>query len=411
MKYLIVYILIAISIQAFSQEKQMFDRKAFLKEIKTYIKSDNFLKVNDLIKDAMAKHTELLTDKELYNIWMNANYNLALSENRNIYLQNKPDTAKYMLYIYSTFEHGLKCDSLDGLPNSNGKIKKKYKDNVFSKLKFYRTNLENACKFFYKKKDYAKTLSFIKLYVKGEEFFDGLNEDSVLVSRNDLTLLAVLSAYSNKAYNDVIKFLPYALVDSTTNEKLLEIGCKSCFELKKKDEMFQLLHEGFNKYPNNEFFYATIIKEYNSSNEYEKSLVYIKKMTELYPNMRKYWFIRGKQEQLLELYDSAILSFNSSIKLQPDDAESYSSLGDIYRIKAYDFDRDSIVGNINMIEEDVDYKYKKNKLQGLYRLSMNNYEMAKKFDENNTSLWLTGLKEAYYNLNMGEELKKLEKYK
>ena len=57
------------------------------------------------------------------------------------------------------------------------------------------------------------------------------------------------------------------------------------------------------------------------------------------------------------------------------------------------------------------FKKNRDKLNNLYKLSMYNYELAKKYAENNTKLWLTGLKEAYYNLNMGEELKKLEKYK
>lgn len=411
MRYLIVYILIALSTTCFAQENNVIDRKSILKEIKSFIKSENYSKVNDLVKDAMNKYSELSTDKEFYNIWMNANYNLALSENRNIYLQNRPDTVKYMSYIYATFAHGLRCDSLDELPNTKGKIKRKYKDNIYSKLKFYRSNLENAGKFFYNKKDYEKALSFIKMYLRGEEYFHNQTSDSVLSNRKDLALLAVLSSYAISKYADVITFLPYALTDSSTNEKLLEIGCKAYSSLKQSEEMFTMLNEGFFKYPNNEFFFATIIKEYNSLNNYEKSLIYAKKMTELYPKTRRYWYIRGKQEQLIEDYDSAIISFTNAIKLQTDDAESYSSLGDIYKIKAYDFDKDSIIGDISLSENKSLFKKSRDKLNNLYKLSMNYYELAKKYAEDNTSLWLTGLKEAYYNLNMGEELKKLEKYK
>jgi len=318
---------------------------------------------------------------------------------------------KYMSYIYATFAYGLRCDSLDELPNTKGKIKRKYKDNIYSKLKFYRSNLENAGKFFYNKKDYEKALSFIKMYLRGEEYFHNQTSDSVLSNRKDLALLAVLSSYAISKYADVITFLPYALTDSSTNEKLLEIGCKAYSSLKQSEEMFTMLNEGFFKYPNNEFFFATIIKEYNSLNNYDKSLIYAKKMTELYPKTRRYWYIRGKQEQLIEDYDSAIISFTNAIKLQTDDAESYSSLGDIYKIKAYDFDKDSIIGDISLSENKSLFKKSRDKLNNLYKLSMNYYELAKKYAEDNTTLWLTGLKEAYYNLNMGEELKKLEKYK
>jgi hypothetical protein len=42
---------------------------------------------------------------------------------------------------------------------------------------------------------------------------------------------------------------------------------------------------------------------------------------------------------------------------------------------------------------------------------MKAYESARKFDENNQDLWLSGLRETYFKLNKGKELKALEKIK
>ena len=56
MRYLIIYILIAISTTCFSQENKALDRKSILKEIKSFFKSENYSKVNDLVKDAMNKY-------------------------------------------------------------------------------------------------------------------------------------------------------------------------------------------------------------------------------------------------------------------------------------------------------------------------------------------------------------------
>jgi hypothetical protein len=61
MRYLIVYILIALSTTCFAQENNVIDRKSILKEIKSLIKSENYSKVNDLLKDAMNKYSELST--------------------------------------------------------------------------------------------------------------------------------------------------------------------------------------------------------------------------------------------------------------------------------------------------------------------------------------------------------------
>ena len=60
---------------------------------------------------------------------------------------------------------------------------------------------------------------------------------------------------------------------------------------------------------------------------------------------------------------------------------------------------------------DKNYLSNRRKLNEMYSDAMKAYESARKFDENNQDLWLSGLRETYFKLNKGKELKALEKIK
>ena len=72
MRYLIVYILIALSTTCFAQENNVIDRKSILKEIKSFIKSENYSKVNDLVKDPIiiknSSNYEIISEKILQRL-------------------------------------------------------------------------------------------------------------------------------------------------------------------------------------------------------------------------------------------------------------------------------------------------------------------------------------------------------
>ena len=100
---LLISLVLLLNIFVLNAQTSDYNRKGLLKDLRGYIKADNYTKVDALIKSTISKHSEAKSDAELYNIWMNANYNLALAENRKIYLSTNPDTVKYMDYIYEVF--------------------------------------------------------------------------------------------------------------------------------------------------------------------------------------------------------------------------------------------------------------------------------------------------------------------
>jgi tetratricopeptide (TPR) repeat protein len=196
------------------------------------------------------------------------------------------------------------------------------------------------------------------------------------------------------------------LNDESLRAKLLEVGSKAAAELHDEAAMLALLEQGFDAYPNVEYFLMTLVKHYNDAEQYGEALQRVQKMIQLYPNIRDYWYMAGKEQMLLGQYEAALVSFERCIEIKADDAESYSAMGNIYLHDAHE-----AYAHFNVALSDPNYATKKKSIDELYKKACAAFEKARAFDEENRELWLSGLRETYFKLNKGRELRALEKRK
>jgi tetratricopeptide (TPR) repeat protein len=273
----------------------------------------------------------------------------------------------------------------------------------------YMKNLLNAGKFHYQKRNYAQAFRFFDMYAtaKSSELLsttkDAASWDD---DRTEVAVLAVLSAYASGNHAGTMAYLPASLGDESLRAKLLEVGAKAAAELHDVDEMLALLERGFDAYPEVDYFLMALVKHYNDTEQYEEALRKVQRMTQLSPNSRDYWYMEGKEQMLLGQYDAALASLGRCIEIKADDAESYSALGNIYLHDAHE-----AYARFNVSLNNPDYAKKKRAIDELYKKSCAAFEKARKFDEENRELWLSGLRETYFKLNKGRELRALEKYK
>ena len=391
--------------------KEVYKKKTILSEVKSYNKAQNYAKVDNVLQNAFKKYPEAQKDAELMNYETMAQFGLQKAENRKIYLNNKPDTAKYFSYILNTYTYGLRTDSLDQLPNRKGKVKPKYTNQLRDELSSLRNNLKSGGKWFYKRKDYANAIQYFDMYINTighsltshveKRTIPSIDADSV-----ELAKLAVISAYGAKQYPLVMRHFDMAIQDSINRALMYEICAKSHQELGDSTHYITTLRKGLELYPLNDFFYATLVSHYNSINEYDSSLVVLNRVIEVDARNRKFWYLKGKVHQCLNQTDSAIVAYQQAIQIQADDAESFSALGNVYLDKAHQF-----YNSAGLKLGDKNYLSNRRKLNNMYSDAMKAYESARKFDENNQDLWLSGLRETYFKLNKGKELKALEKIK
>ena len=393
-----------------------YKRSSVVKAYRTCMKEKNFAQARQVLTDAMREHPEAASDAQMYRYKMDAIDALIGLENRKIYLNAKPDTVSFFNYMYELYVTGLQCDSVEqhamAAREAEGKkAQQKLRGGVGQTLLPYRKNLLNAGKYYYTKKSYADAFRFFDMYVqtKSADVFQDSKGNSLVADPDDevdVSVLSVLSAYASSNYSGVMSYLTESLKDENLRPQMLEIGVKTYAALTDTTKAVQLLEQGFEAYPEVEYFYVTLVKHYNERGLYEQALQKVQRMTSLKPQQRDYWYVAGTELVLLDRYDEALQSFQQCIDIKADDAEAWASMGSIQLHQAH-----VAYENFNLPKSDPSYNKQKNAITQLYRQACNAFEQSRKFDEANTSLWLEGLRETYFKLNRGKALKGLEKYK
>ena len=393
-----------------------YKRSSVVKSYRTCMKEKNFAQARQVLTDAMREHPEAAADAQMYRYKLDALDALIGVENRKIYLNSKPDTVSFFNYMYELYVTGLQCDSVEqqamAAREAEGKkAQQKLRGGVGQTLLPYRKNLLNAGKYYYTKKSYADAFRFFDMYVqtKSADVFQDSKGNSLVADPDDevdVSVLSVLSAYASSNYSGVMSYLTESLKDENLRPQMLEIGVKTYAALTDTTKAVQLLEQGFEAYPEVEYFYVTLVKHYNERGLYEQALQKVQRMTSLKPQQRDYWYVAGTELVLLDRYDEALQSFQQCIDIKADDAEAWASMGSIQLHQAH-----VAYENFNLPKSDPFYNKQKNAITQLYRQACNAFEQSRKFDEANTSLWLEGLRETYFKLNRGKALKGLEKYK
>ena len=387
-----------------STEQPAFNRKTLIKEVRSKVKATQYTDADATLKKAFKEHPDLEIDDELNFMEMNVQDKLIEAENRKIFLNNRPDTAKYFSYIYELYTYGMAI-SLDS---------KKYSKQVTQALSRYRNNLLSAGKFHYKKSQYAEAYKYLDRYLTTNHH-PALTRNPEYQADTDtveLSKFAVVSAFGNKQYADVSKYMLDALADSVNQQQLLEIGAKSAVELKDTVSALSYMWQGRMNDPMNDYFCYSLLDYY--SDQYDYSVVYelatdtYKYLPEPIDSVKAFrlLYIKGKAEEILQKEDSALTTFALASAYNPSDPRTYKSIGGIYLRKAHSLSEQ----NTALLPRSAEYKKVKAQLDSYYQSAATAFEKVSELQRDDTSQWLLELRECYYKLNKGKELKKLEQY-
>lgn len=393
-----------------NKQEKVFKKKNLLKDIKSLYKAANFAKVDETITKAFKEFPEASNDPDLLGYEMNTHFQLYLAENRKIYLNNKGDTVKLFKYIYNTYVYGLKCDSVCKFPDKKGKYCSRYNSDINNHLAYLRNNLKSGGLFYLKKQKYADALPFFSIYLnsidkpfvyKQKDFSLRVDSDSVRIYK-----LALHAAYGAEKYQEVLRFLPVALSDSVRKDKIMEMGAESALQLHDSTTFIQLLRNGFDIYPTNDYFRANLIKLYHDHNDLDNTLKVLDKCIETDSLDARFWKLKGNEYYDRDSIDAAIFPYTKVVNIDDNDNETLTKLANIYIRKARDF-----YNNTSLKFGSPDFAKNKRILTDLYTKAMNYYERVRTLAPNNPEIWKSGLREAYYKLNKGKELQQLERTK
>lgn len=407
MKHILILLLLTSAAMSVGAQ-DTFNPKRTIKEVKAQLKAEKYQQAEDIINKAMNDHQEAKTNAEFHYLRLHALRGLATAENRNMFLNTRPDTAKYFTYINRIYEYGFSCDSLDRLPDAKGRVRPSYTSYIINTLAAYRNNIKSGGKYYYKKDKYDDAYRFLDLYLTtlhhplitaAKDY--KVDDDTLSIAR-----LAVYSAYNAAKHPNVMKYLQTAMKDTIDYALLCQIGSTSLMTMNDTTQALSYLHKGWETDPMQEFFYVHLIDYHVEHEQYVEAIDIIDKQLEVEPQKRLLWFVKGKCEQCLDSVDLAIQCYQKAVECQPDDALSYSSIGGIYIDKARE------VYNINNYQPGTQaYTRAKRQQNQIYEQAKSALENARKYAPDNKALWHDGLMEVYFKLNLGKELKELENEK
>lgn len=263
-----------------------YKKSAVMKAYRTSMKEKNYAKARQAVEDAIRTHADAAADPQLYRYSMDALNELIGAENRKIYLNTRPDTVGYFNYMYDLYVMGMKCDSVEQarLQEKRAQGKKaepKLRTGVGQLMLPYMKNLLNAGKFHYQKKNYKQAFRFLDMYAKAKssELLSTTKESEGWTDdKTEVAVLAALSAYASGDNAGTMAYLPASLNDESLRAKLLEVGSKAAAELHDEAAMLALLEQGFDAYPNVEYFLMTLVKHYNDAEQYGEALQRVQKI-------------------------------------------------------------------------------------------------------------------------------------
>lgn len=398
---LLTITILAMQLPAHSEGKP-YSRKALMKEVKASIKSGNYSQADHQLNEAETTYPEALADAAVANTHMNVVHHLAEAENRKIFLGNKPDTSAFLSQILRVYQIGLRCDSLDRKPDNRQRIRPRYTQNIQERFAFYRNNLLNAGKYFYKKQQYHEALRHIEMFIHTEPMSLVTVKDSDALRTT--YSLAVFAAYGDSSNATVLRYLPYTASDTIHQSLLCQIASKAYMQTGDTLQAIHSLYDGWQADPNKEYFYLALIHYYTEHGQHLEALKIVDTQLQREPGNTDLWYIKGKSMKYLKQYDEALTSFNHALTLHPDDARFPSSMGEIYVIQAREISESNTAKAGTQT-----YVRLRQKQRRYYTLALPLLEKARTLDAANTTLWLNNLREVYYKLNKGKELKDLEK--
>lgn len=379
-----------------------YSRKSLMKEVKASIKSGNYTKADQQLTEAENTYPEALTDAAIANTHMNVVHHLAEAENRRIFLANKPDTAAFLSQILRVYQIGLRCDSLDRQPDSRQRIRPRYTQDIQERFSFYRNNLFNAGKYFYKKKQYHEALRHIEMYITTESLPLVVEKDPASLREN--YSLAVFAAYGDSSMTTVRHYLPYCYDDTLHKSLVCQIGSKAYMQTGDTLQAIRCLYDGWQADPTKDYFYLALAHYYTDHGQYLEALKVVDTQLQREPANTDLLYIKGMSMKCLQQYEEAITAYQHALRLRSDDARILSGIGEVYVIEA----REMAEKNTAKVGTQA-YIRSHQAQRKLYNQALPHLEKARTLDADNTTLWYNNLREVYYKLNKGKELKELEK--
>lgn len=383
-----------------------FAQKQAVKEAKSIANGTNpdFAKAEQLISGALTNE-ETKNDAETWNVAGFVQKRMSEKQMENAYLRKPYDTLQVYNSALNMCNYYLKCDELAQIPNEKGKIKNKYRKSNSAAILSERGNLINGGIHFFNQEKSAEALKFFAAYVDAARapMFakDNLVETDTILPQ--IAYYASLAAMKIKDNKNVLEYAPFALKDKENGKFAMEFITNAYKEEGDTAKWVAALKEGIDKFPENRFFFGSLIDYYITNNKNDEAMQFANDMLAKKPQDPFYLYVKGYIYHNMKDFDNALDFYGKTLAIKPDHNEALSNMGLIYRLQAQEFSEKATTAM-----EDPQYAKDQETLRGFFEKARVVYEKLREVAPDKKDLWLQGLYSVYYNLNMGDEFKEIE---
>lgn len=367
-----------------------------LSQARTYIKprTKNYPQAEQIVT-RLLKDSANRSNKQAYQIWLEAVKGQYDQANERMYLKQKQDTAAFFNLCQRMFSVAETLDSLDQKPDKKGRIAPEYRHKYATMLNTFRPNLFNGGTYFIRKGQWQQAFLFMHTYLDcaRQPLFTGYNYASSDTRMPEAAYWATYSAYKQHDAEGTLRYHQQALADTVHTSFTLQFISEAYNWNGDSLNYLQTLLQGFRQQPQFPYFFPRIIDAYTSSHQYQKALDIADEALQVCDTCQLFLFAKSSALLRMEQWDESI-RYARLVMAQNDSLpEPYFNAGMAYLNKA---ERQDATNNRKLFNE---YYQRARTYIEYYRLLM-----PREQDK-----WAPPLYKIYLNLNLGKQFDEIDK--
>lgn len=317
------------------------------------------------------------------------------------------DLNKLYRYSLDVFNELSRCDSLDNLPDAKGKVKPQYTTQIKKVMYETRPHLFNGGAHFYNEEQFREACDMFSAFVESAahpvlaEF--NLTSDAI---NTTASFYACMCGIRLEDYKMVMSHIDAAVLDPANAETAYQFKCEAQSALGDTVGWINTLKECSSIYPDNAYFYQALIQYYDSNNKRSELLQFADEMIAKDSDNALFVYVKGYIAQQDSLFDDAIDWYKKALEIDPVYQSALTNLALCYMNKAQEYSNSQASTNV---KDKAKIQKDKEILAGYYRQALPLYEKLREIVPDKPTVWVFGLYNCYYNLNMEDKVKEIEK--
>jgi tetratricopeptide (TPR) repeat protein len=370
-----------------AQKKQIGEARTILKSGKNIEQAEKLM--TDLLKN---KDNE--NNTRIYDIWLQAVEKQYLALNEKMYVKQKVDTTNFFSIAKRMFTVAERLDSIDAMPDKNGKVNPEYRKANAAKMSAYRPNIYYGGAHHLKKGDFKTAFDFFEMYLDCDRqpLFTGYD---FMYNDPKMGEVAYWATYCGYRLNDPVLVLRHAATAQRDEQKLeytLQYMAEAWDKLEDDSMYIATLWQGFKKYPKSNYFFPRLMDTYNRRGDYTMADSVVNEALKTDTLNELYLFAKSMVMLNLKKYGDCLKFSDQLIELNPNLPDIYYNGG---------------LACLNIAQRMDSRKYKK-QVKKMYEKARPYMEKYREMAPDEVDKWAPALYRIYFNLNMGNKFDEID---